>query len=310
MEETFLISYLKRAKETRLSLEKKAAIRQELEHAMFVLPLPEVTGFSLSGWFGVHRMAFASSFAIALVFVSGTGVSLAAERALPGDRLYSVKTGVNERVRETFSLTDAAKIAWELRRVERRVDEADELSSQGRLSGDTRSMIEEDATLYASRAEELASDEERERVEERIRAALGSATKVRASFENRRVMISEREEGEHDEEHEPYDDEESDERERDEARKDEEEHEQRENVYMKPSEGTASTVREREEKNESSRKKESETSRTKDSSVSSGSSGETEKNDEDSKDERDEEDDADEDNGGSSKDEEDTKDEE
>ncbi len=215
MDEGFFIQIVKKAGEMRLSPEKKAAFRQELELAMAVQPLPrrESVVFAVPDWLRAHGLAFACSMAGVVVIVSGTGVSLAAEQSLPGDRLYPVKTEVNERLKGAFLLTPEAKITWEMERVERRLTEADELSSEGRLADDVRSMIEDDATEHADRAEELASDDEKGHVEEQIKEMLESRTRVKASFEKRKIIISEREEGEHDEESEPYDDEENDERE-------------------------------------------------------------------------------------------------
>ena len=303
MNEGFFVQIVKKAGSAGLAPEKKAAIRQELELAMAMQPLPrrEPAFFAVPAWLRTHSLAFACSMAGIAVIVSGTGVSLAAEQSLPGDRLYLVKTGVNERLRETFSLTAEAKIAWELRRVERRLAEADALSSEGRLDDDARTLIEDEATEYAGKAEALADDEdERERVEERLRSSLRSGVHVQASFEKRKITITEREEGEHDEATEPYDDEESDERERREREEEEDDDRERhEERVAAPSVRTqaASSVAEKRKSSESESSKKSSSSSS-DEEVSKSGADNGSKDAEDEEDaKKDEEDKSDEDTG-------------
>lgn len=303
MDEGFLVQIVKKAGSAGLAPEKKAAIRQELELAMVMQPLPrrEPAFFAVPAWLRTHSLAFACSMAGIAVIVSGTGVSLAAEQSLPGDRLYLVKTGVNERLRETFSLTAEAKIAWEMEQVRRRLIEADELSSEGRLADDVRSMIEGDATEHADRAGELASDEdEKGHVEERIREMLESRTRVKASFEKRKITITEREEGEHDEATEPYDDEESDERERREHEEEEDDDRERhEERVAAPSVRTqaASSVAEKRKSSESESSKKGSSSYS-DGDVSRSGADNGSKDAEDEEDaKKDEEDKSDEDTG-------------
>jgi hypothetical protein len=305
MDEGFFVQIVKKAGEIRLSAEKKAEFRRELELAMLRHPVPEQVGFRLPGWISMHRLAFASSLIGAVVLASGTGVSLAAEHALPGDQLYSVKTGVNERVREAFSLTSQAKISWEMQRIERRIAEADELSSSGRLDQDTRLLIEDEATEYASRVEELAADlededSEKEYIEARLQQAFESGAKVKASFEKRKVTISEREEGVHDEENEPYDDEESDERERRGSEEgDEDSDDYRSESMKKPVAGASAKADESRDDGKSSEKKRSSSSVTekseKSGSTASSGGSDGEKDNEEKSEENDDEDKQDED---------------
>jgi hypothetical protein len=89
----------------------------------------------LSRFFGSMRrpaMSLAASLGILAVFSSG--VSYAAESSLPGDTLYPIKVEVNEEVQEFFRFTPEAKAEWDLERMARRMAEAEELSTQGKLS--------------------------------------------------------------------------------------------------------------------------------------------------------------------------------
>jgi hypothetical protein len=223
MDEKFLIQFMKHADKVRLSSEKKEEFRRELELTVLMHPVPVAAPFRLPRWAAMHRLAFASSLVGVAILISGTGASLAAERALPGDTLYPVKVSVNERVRETLAWTPSSRVEWEAQRIERRVAEADTLSSEGRLDSDTQSVMENEATQYANQIETIAGDLEvkdrelSERTRERLNQALESGTHVRVVFEKKKISISEAEEGIHDEQNESYDDKESDARERHES---------------------------------------------------------------------------------------------
>lgn len=78
---------------------------------------------------------------IAIIIVTGGGVAYAAEGALPGDLLYPIKIHINENVRTVIVVSPEAKIEWEVSRTERRLQEAEQLATQGRLDADTSSKI-------------------------------------------------------------------------------------------------------------------------------------------------------------------------
>ena len=83
--------------------------------------------------------------------VSGSGISFAAEGALPGDFLYPVKVAVNEEIRARLAFSDEAKTEWEAARVERRLEEAETLAEQGRLDAEILVKIEERFEEHAER---------------------------------------------------------------------------------------------------------------------------------------------------------------
>ncbi|NBD73901.1 hypothetical protein GVX82_02570 [Patescibacteria group bacterium] len=80
----------------------------------------------------VHRR-FVPSALVALVLVATSGVSWAAEGAVPGDPLYSVKVNLNEELVEALSFGGASRLSWEVARAERRLAEAATLASRGAL---------------------------------------------------------------------------------------------------------------------------------------------------------------------------------
>lgn len=91
---------------------------------------------------------------IAAVLVAfGGGTAAAAENTLPGDWLYSMKVKVNEEVRSALSLTSEAKVAWDARRAERRLEEVEKLSEQGKLTTSTAQMLANKFKKFSEKTE-------------------------------------------------------------------------------------------------------------------------------------------------------------
>jgi hypothetical protein len=89
--------------------------------------------------------------ALLVVIVSG-GVVIASEQSLPGDMLYSVKTTVNEGVREVLATTPESKARVQAELLERRVVEAEQLALRDRLSGDNQRILETKIAQHAEGA--------------------------------------------------------------------------------------------------------------------------------------------------------------
>jgi len=70
-------------------------------------------------------------------------VPFAAERAVPGDVLYIVKTGINEPVQSSLASSPYEKIEFETKLMERRIAEARVLASEGKLTDDVKTKIAE-----------------------------------------------------------------------------------------------------------------------------------------------------------------------
>ncbi len=79
---------------------------------------------------------------VAAVFASGTGISYAAEGALPGDLLYPVKTYVNEPIQGALAVSASAKATWAASVASERLQEATVLAAEGRLSTSTQAQIQ------------------------------------------------------------------------------------------------------------------------------------------------------------------------
>jgi len=187
------IEKLKKAKHlVRLEKEQKSRIREmiarEIEaDAVLVRAQPF---FPLSFF---RRRAYAFAAALAVVF-GAAGISSAAEGTVPGDTLYPVKIHLNENLRSALSLTSEAKAEWETRRVERRLEEAAELSREGRLD------IVHEAQLGKAFEDRVQAAEGIVRLleaEGKIREAADAASRLEVALKAQKKILKHiREEGE------------------------------------------------------------------------------------------------------------------
>ncbi len=70
-----------------------------------------------------------------------SSVAYAAEGSLPGDMLYPVKVGFNEKIQGMFAFTAKSKAVHEIKLVDRRLAEAESLQSELRLSADMKAAV-------------------------------------------------------------------------------------------------------------------------------------------------------------------------
>ncbi|MBI1971351.1 MAG: hypothetical protein HYS52_00690 [Candidatus Wildermuthbacteria bacterium] len=99
----------------------------------------------------INPMPILAGFAI--LVLTGGGITLAAEQALPGDPLFPVKITVNEGFRTILALSDEAKADIELIKTERRLQELEKLAVQGKLkskiAADVNTRVEKQTTAAA-----------------------------------------------------------------------------------------------------------------------------------------------------------------
>ncbi len=103
------------------------------------------------------RMSLAG---LLLFVLAGTGTVSAAQGALPGDILYPIKISVNEKVEVALAPTPAARAEVQVRLANRRVEEAQMLSSHGRLDKKTAETLTVDFDEHAAQAIALTEPEE------------------------------------------------------------------------------------------------------------------------------------------------------
>lgn len=150
-----LHTYLKRAGEKlSLSVEEREQMRRTVHAYMEMKPLREasVVGsqkYRIQWFFSPRPIAAAL---VMVLFVSTTGVSYAAQGALPGDLLYPIKTHVNEPVSGALASSASAKTAWAMKVAGERIKEAATLAAEGRLSSTTQQEIQTNFEEHAQQA--------------------------------------------------------------------------------------------------------------------------------------------------------------
>lgn len=97
-----------------------------------------------------YLRGFAGVFAVFLI----VGVPLVAERSVPGDVLYPVKTNLTEEVRASLKLSPYAKVEWETKRLERRLSEARLLATAGKLTPETEAKVTEAVKAHTDAAQQ------------------------------------------------------------------------------------------------------------------------------------------------------------
>lgn len=154
-----LLKQLKKtSREVRLTTPERSTMRAALvrfvaDHPAVVPALPG--GVIRSPHSFLRRMRnfkTASFLVIGGVAIGGT-VSFAAEGSIPGDILYPVKTEINERVRGVAAFTPQAKAGWEVKLVERRLLEIEELAALPEVSPEVEEAAQQNMKKYTERAQ-------------------------------------------------------------------------------------------------------------------------------------------------------------
>ncbi len=155
-----------------LTKEEKASGRDAFMQFMQANPLPTQAPHSLTKHFfsrflALSRRPLATTFATLTVFVLfGTGVSYAAQDSMPGELLYPVKIHVNEKVEGFFNFSPKSKAEWELDRMNRRLEEVENLKEKGPLDLKTKFEIKQqldlNAEVFENHLEDLRSEGDEE----------------------------------------------------------------------------------------------------------------------------------------------------
>jgi len=100
--------------------------------------------------FFVRRHSALAVFAL-VFFLSGT-TSVFADKALPGDTLYPLKTSVNEKVLGWFATSPDSRAEWQLSLADRRLQEIQKLSVSEKMTPDIRMELEEKIDMHTELA--------------------------------------------------------------------------------------------------------------------------------------------------------------
>lgn len=117
-----------------------------------------------------------TAFLIAIALMAGGGTSYAAEGAVPGEFLYTVKTEVNENVKSAFAVSNEAEASLQARLAEERLHEAEELAVRGELTAEVSADINSRLKTHYDEAEER-------NVASEAKGDYESSATVRASLE-------------------------------------------------------------------------------------------------------------------------------
>lgn len=138
----------KKCKAIKLSRKTKEGIKSEL--LLFVTQNPSHLKATRTRF--IH-FGYAPVAGVLIIMLSA-GTSFAAQGSLPGEKLYVVKTQVNERVQEMVSVGAHAKTRTNARLLEERLKEAEILAAQGRLEAELKKDIENQVNERAERINE------------------------------------------------------------------------------------------------------------------------------------------------------------
>jgi hypothetical protein len=146
------------ANKIRLSPQEKAYMRAQLLEVMrrsSVSLEPRRTTRSPYFFFAPQ---FAMPFVVLMILVLGGTTTYAAQGSLPGGVLYPVKIYVNEQVQGALAVSEEAKVSYHTAVAQERLKEAEVLASQGKLDGQTATLLEANFNDHVAKADTIAAD--------------------------------------------------------------------------------------------------------------------------------------------------------
>ncbi|MDQ5901669.1 MAG: hypothetical protein QG580_384 [Patescibacteria group bacterium] len=137
---------IKGAKEIKLSEKEKETLRYRISEFVSFNPIRgKNPAIRKSFYFSVFTLRNLSKglamVLVAVLVVGGTGVSYASTDSLPGDKLYTVKVNVNEKIEEKLAFTTEAKVVVQTQKVERRLTEVQKLAETKKLSPEKKEIV-------------------------------------------------------------------------------------------------------------------------------------------------------------------------
>ena len=144
----------------RLKASERDALRERILTYMEYHPLPKqsvheaVETIASESFVSVHFNALYMRIAGAMAVVMLVVVPFAAERAVPGDVLYPIKTQVNEGIRQQLANSPYERVVLETQLLERRIAEARLLASEGKLTDEVEATLAETVKGHADAAQE------------------------------------------------------------------------------------------------------------------------------------------------------------
>ena len=141
--------FIKEAHEVKITAHEK---RTMLSRILGPAGIPSPYSFFLTV-LEYRRKIVAIAVIATFVFTSG-GTSFVAASALPGDTLYSIKVNFNEEIQSIAAVSANAKVKVEVKRTEKRLEEAEALSKSGKLNAETQAIIENNIERHSETIKE------------------------------------------------------------------------------------------------------------------------------------------------------------
>ena len=153
-------NFIRSVKAQTLSDASSARLRSALASYADLHTVPDGVSFaSAASPFMKYLRSRHAVYAFLLIIVvlgGGSGATLAAEKSLPGDVLYPVKTELNEKITARFATTPEERARHSARLAERRVDEAVALADEGKLDAKTALYLDQEVTAHIESSDSAA----------------------------------------------------------------------------------------------------------------------------------------------------------
>lgn len=139
-----------------LTTEERMNVLEQIRQQAGITSVPDVRSWTDVLMFLTGRLRLIPVTAAVLIVVLGLGgtVSYAAESALPGDVLYSVKVRFTEPLRERFALGRRERAEVSMRHARKRLEEAEALLVRGDLSAEAATGLSENLRKHTMKLEE------------------------------------------------------------------------------------------------------------------------------------------------------------
>ncbi len=125
---------------------------------------------------------------IAALLAIGGGASVAANSSVPGDALYGLKIGVNEKIEAALSFSEESRAEEHLEAIAERHAESKKLETEGKLSAEAKASLNANIDAHArafatalANVKASGNAEATAQLEAKLQAALKAAASASAS---------------------------------------------------------------------------------------------------------------------------------
>ena len=187
-------NFFKKADDVKLDKKKKDIIRQEV--LFFMQKNPYQEGSVKKRWFDFylpHSNNFRLKtsmvmFTVMFLFLLAGGVAtVKADSTLPGDFLYPIKLGFNEKIKEMLAFSDESKLNAHIEFAKVRLQEFEKLSAQGRINSNNETQINNNFKNQSDKVSEYISKLSTTKDTEKAEAAI---TDFEASLRAQGIIIN------------------------------------------------------------------------------------------------------------------------